>query len=158
MTWHSVRASSINDSWHTVERSANHNTWQTLPEKVLIPGTWEAVIMTPDTTCHQTLYTLSEDKWHGLFILGRFSQVCVCSGGLPVPGQDWGVPHMARDGVHPVTGYAWTGYAAGGTPVAVSRRRTVLFYIFLKHICGPTYFLHGTRHIISFSSERDKPC
>ena len=33
---------------------------------------------------------------------------------------------LARDGVPPVAGYAWTGYAAGGTPLAVSHRRTFL--------------------------------
>ena len=41
-----------------------------------------------------------------------------CPRGTP-PGQN-GVPPT------PWTGYAWPGYAAGGTPLAVSRRRTVL--------------------------------
>ena len=39
-------------------------------------------------------------------------------------------PDQDRDGVNPPpprTGYAGTGYAAGGTPLAVSRRRTFLF-------------------------------
>ena len=41
------------------------------------------------------------------------------------PGQGWGTPRIA---------YAWTGYAAGGTPLAVSRRKTFLFFsIFEGH-------------------------
>ena len=70
----------------------------------------------------------------------------VPGGGIPKPGQD-GVPHPARIGwgtpgqvrmgyppgqdrvppPPPGIGYAWTDYAAGGTPLAVSQKRTVLF-------------------------------
>ena len=50
--------------------------------------------------------------------------------GTPWPEQD-GVPPPpwpGLDGVPlPGTGYAWTGYAAGGTTLADSRRRTFLF-------------------------------
>ena len=31
----------------------------------------------------------------------------------------------------PRIGYAWTGYAVGGTPLAVSRRRTVLLTLLI---------------------------
>ena len=48
--------------------------------------------------------------------------------GTPWSGQD-GVP-IGQDGVPspppPRTGYAWTGYATDGTPLAVPSRRTVL--------------------------------
>ena len=53
----------------------------------------------------------------------------------PLTMSEWGNT-LARTGVPPSqvrmgypcqTGYAWTGYATGGTPFAVSRRRTVLF-------------------------------
>ena len=43
-------------------------------------------------------------------------------------GQDGEPPfRSAQDGVPPGICYAWTGYAAGDTPPAVSHRRTVLF-------------------------------
>ena len=47
--------------------------------------------------------------------------------GTPL-GQDLGTPQSGQDGVltPPRTGYARAGYAAGGTPLSVSRRRTVL--------------------------------
>ena len=50
----------------------------------------------------------------------------VPGGGYPWPGQD-GVPPP------PLTGYAWTGHAAGGTPLAVSRM-TFLFVIFSNNL------------------------
>ena len=56
---------------------------------------------------------------------------------MPPPSQPrtrWGTPPLSGtglDGVPPPplwrTGYAWTGYGAGGTPLAVSRRMTFLF-------------------------------
>ena len=55
------------------------------------------------------------------------------------PSQDWGTPWPGQDGASPLarmgypppppppgTGYTWTGHAASGAPVAVSRRRTFL--------------------------------
>ena len=59
-------------------------------------------------------------------------------GSTPQPGQDEvplpnqvkiGYPSQVRMGYPPPPrqiGYAWTGYAAGSTPLAVSRRRTFL--------------------------------
>ena len=56
--------------------------------------------------------------------------------GVPPVRSEWGTPPAtlewgttlppARTGVLPRTCYAWTGYAAGGTPLAVSHRRTFL--------------------------------
>ena len=45
------------------------------------------------------------------------------------PGQNWmGNPT-------PSTGYAWTGYAVGSVPLAVSRRRTLLLVLaFIKKL------------------------
>ena len=43
--------------------------------------------------------------------------------GYPLARSGWGPPAL------PGTGYAWTGYAAGGTHLAVSHRRSVLFNI-----------------------------
>ena len=73
----------------------------------------------------------------------------VLGGGYPSPG--WDTPQSGQDGIPPSqdrmgyppprgtpwpgwgtpiqTGYTWTGYASGGTPLAVSRRRTALFKI-----------------------------
>ena len=78
-----------------------------------------------------------------------FSQVCVCSGGgggvypISIPQNfNWshapseGTPvtgPRSQDGITPplaTTGWGttpWTGYAAGGTPLAVSHRTTFLF-------------------------------
>ena len=59
--------------------------------------------------------------------------------GTPRPGQDGAPPSPGQDGVPPLarTGWGtpqdggtsppWTGYATGGTPPGVSRRRTALF-------------------------------
>ena len=52
-------------------------------------------------------------------------------GGTPVTGprSGWGVPRVSPVlgwGTPPRIGYAWTGYAAGGMSLAVSRRRTFL--------------------------------
>ena len=44
------------------------------------------------------------------------------------PGaSQWGTPGQDRMEYSPRS-YLWTGYGAAGTPLAVSRRRTVLFY------------------------------
>ena len=53
----------------------------------------------------------------------------------PLARSGCGTPQPGKDGVPPPTktGYAWTGYAAGGKPLAVSRRRTVM-YCFMKYI------------------------
>ena len=59
--------------------------------------------------------------------------------GTPWPGQD-GIP-PARDGVPPPPlriDYAWTGYAARGTPLAVSCRRTFLYI--LSNVGGKSKF------------------
>ena len=55
--------------------------------------------------------------------------------GVP-PGQDWviplartRVPSWPRPGYLPGIGYAWTGYATDSMPLAVSRMRTVCFYL-----------------------------
>ena len=80
--------------------------------------------------------------------------------GHPLARSGWGTPPPGRTGVPPPgqvrmgnplgTGYTWTGYAAGGTPLAVSRRRTVLlsyecdgvlsifFYLTVECICWCT--------------------
>ena len=53
-----------------------------------------------------------------IFILGN---VCLFTTPPPLPG----------------TGYAWTGYAADGAPLAVSRRRTFLFKIYAHNVDSP---------------------
>ena len=68
----------------------------------------------------------------------------------PRPGQDGLPSRLGLDGVPqeksglgtppPGTGYAWTGYAVGGTPLAVSRMRTVLFKF--KNTAGEKAVLH----------------
>ena len=59
------------------------------------------------------------------------------------PSPSWGVPqnrgttdHNRTGALSPPptgtptrTGYTWTGYATGGTPLAVSRMRTVFFVL-----------------------------
>ena len=54
------------------------------------------------------------------------------AGEVPPFRPGWGT-RPARTGVPfpPETGYAWTGYAAGGTPLSVSRRRTLVHMWFL---------------------------
>ena len=46
--------------------------------------------------------------------------------GVPIQ-LGWGTPLAG-------IGYTWTAYAAGGTPLAVSRRRNILFTIFFAEI------------------------
>ena len=46
--------------------------------------------------------------------------------GQPPPSQGWGNPPP------PQAGYAMTRYTAGGTPLAVSRRRTVLCWLSMR--------------------------
>ena len=50
--------------------------------------------------------------------------------GTPLARTGWGTPWPIQDGV-PLSqiSYAWTGYAAGGTHLPVSCRRTVLFIV-----------------------------
>ena len=43
-----------------------------------------------------------------------------------------GTPYL--DGLPQRTGYTWTGFAVGGTPLTVSRRRISLFYSFYSCI------------------------
>ena len=63
--------------------------------------------------------------------------------GIPQPGQDGVPPSQDRTGYPnqpgqdrvnppPRTGYVWTDYATGGTPLAVSRGRSVLFCRYLE--------------------------
>ena len=79
------------------------------------------------------------------------------------PGQDWGTLWPSQDGVPP--GQDWgtlclgqdaphrRGYATGGTLLAVSRRRTVLFQDILQ-VC-----LHFSLSVFeNFSTERHPDC
>ena len=58
------------------------------------------------------------------FIWDRTGQ----DGVLPSGTGQGGVPSPPPSG----TGYAWTGYGAGGTPLAVSRRRTFFLFLVVK--------------------------
>ena len=81
--------------------------------------------------------------------------------GCPLARTGWGTPqprldgvtppHLGQDGVHPGTGYAWTGYAADGTPLVVFRRRTVLAYK-VYNFSLLNFHLNNIRQAIKFSS------
>ena len=66
----------------------------------------------------------------------RKDTLAVIGWGTPPSWRKWGTPlppppHQGEDGAPiplPRTGYAWTDYGAGGMPLAVSRRRTFLFF------------------------------
>ena len=67
--------------------------------------------------------------------------------GTPYLGQDrmrYPPSGIGQDGVPPSgTGYAWTGYSAGGTPLAVSRRTFLLIIKLVLLLKVQPTFRHG---------------
>ena len=100
--------------------------WSQVPSQVvpywLVPGLFLEVSQNRGSSGRTQLYP-SQD-W------GTLSQP-----GLGIPSARTGVPSLGQDSDTPPL---WTGYSTGGTPLAVSRRRTYLFHFsflpFVYHI------------------------